>query len=73
MRSYQSTFSIKRLWLILAAGLIAASTMLVSMLPVFGTDGLLRLLNIHRYSSLLVVVALLFHFYGVGLQRFGRR
>lgn len=60
-------------WLILAAGLVAASTMLASMLPMFGTEGLLRLLDAHRYSSLVVVVAMLFHFYGVGLQRFGRR
>jgi hypothetical protein len=60
-------------WVILVSGLAVASTMLVSMLPLFGTEGLHRLLDIHRYSGLLVVVAAVFHFYGVWLGRLGWR
>ena len=43
--------------------------MLVSMLPLFGTDGLESLLDIHRYAGLLAVVTLFMHFYCVLLQR----
>lgn len=56
-------------WLFLVAGLVVMLTMLVSMLPVFGTDGLEVLLDIHRYTGLLAVVALLIHCYCVLLQR----
>jgi hypothetical protein len=56
-------------WLFLLAGLVVMLTMLVSMLPVFGSDGLEVLLDIHRYAGLLAVVALLIHFYCVLLQR----
>ena len=60
-------------WIILAAGLVTSLTMLFSMLPLFGTDGLHDLLDIHRYSGLVVVVAAILHFYGVVLQRLGWR
>lgn len=60
-------------WLILTSGLAVAGTMLLSMLPLFGTDGQHCLLDIHRYSGLVVVVAIIVHFYTVMLQRFGLR
>lgn len=60
-------------WAMVASGLIVTSTMLLSMLPVFGTDGLLTLLSIHRYSGLVLVIAAGLHFYGVAAQRVGLR
>ena len=60
-------------WLVLVSGFVVVMTMLLSMLPIFGTDGLLRLLDIHRYRGLLAVVALVLHFYCVLLQRIGLR
>jgi hypothetical protein len=56
-------------WLLLASGSVVILTMLVSMLPIFGTDGLHALLDIHRYAGLMTVVVLLLHFYCVLLQR----
>jgi hypothetical protein len=56
-------------WLFLASGLTVMLTMLVSMLPLFGTDGLHVLLDIHRYAGLLAVVVLTIHFYCILLQR----
>jgi hypothetical protein len=60
-------------WLILLGGFVVTVTMLLSMLPLFGTDGLHQLLDIHRYAGLLVVVALALHLYAVVLQRLGWR
>lgn len=60
-------------WVILASGLVVTSTMLFSMLPVFGTDDLLTLLSIHRYSGLVLVIATVLHLYGVAMQRVGLR
>ena len=60
-------------WILLGSGLVVIMTMLLSMLPLFGTDGLLRLLDIHRYAGLLAVIAAIFHLYGVVLQRVGLR
>lgn len=60
-------------WIILASGLVTVLTMLLSMLPLFDTEGLHGLLDIHRYSGLLLVVATMFHLYGVLLRRFGLR
>ena len=57
--------------LILVSGFIVTMTMLVSMLPIFGTDGLHTLLDLHRYSGLVVVIALALHFYGVAIQKVG--
>ncbi len=56
-------------WLFLAAGLVVLLTMLVSMLPLYGSEGLAILLDLHRYAGLLAVVALAIHFYCVLLQR----
>jgi hypothetical protein len=55
-------------WLFLLAGFIVMITMLVSMLPIFGSDGLRVLLDIHRYAGLLAVVTLFLHLYCVLLQ-----
>ncbi len=60
-------------WLLLASGFLVSGTMLLSMLPLFGTDGLHVLLDVHRYSGLVAVVALILHFYGVTLQRLALR
>ncbi len=56
-------------WLFLLAGFVVLLTMLVSMLPLFGTEGMEILLDIHRYAGLLAVVTLFIHFYCVLLQR----
>ena len=56
-------------WLFLLSGLAVVLTMLLSMLPIFGTDGLHSLLDIHRYAGLMAVVVLAIHFYCVLLQR----
>lgn len=56
-------------WVFLLAGFVVVMSMLVSMLPIFGSDGLNRLADLHRYAGLLAVVALLLHFYCVLLQR----
>lgn len=58
-------------WLILAAGLAATGTMLLSMLPLFGSHGLELLLDIHRYAGLAVVAAMILHLYAALLPRFG--
>jgi cytochrome b subunit of formate dehydrogenase len=56
-------------WIFLLAGFVVLVTMLVSMLPLFGSEGLEILLDLHRYAGLLAVVTLFIHFYCVLLQR----
>lgn len=56
-------------WLFLTSGLVVIVTMLISMLPIFGTDGLEALLDVHRYAGLMAVVTLALHFYCLILQR----
>ena len=58
-------------WVILAAGLLVTGTMLLSMLPLFGTHCLELLLDIHRYAGLAVVAATVLHLYAALLPRFG--
>jgi hypothetical protein len=58
-------------WVILAAGLVVTGTMLLSMLPLFGTHGLELLLDLHRYAGLAVVAAMILHLYATLLPRFG--
>jgi hypothetical protein len=58
-------------WVIVAGGLVVTLTMLLSMLPVFGTEGLQSLLDVHRYAGLVVVVAMLLHLYSVTIQCLG--
>jgi len=60
-------------WTLLLAGLTVTMTMLLSMLPVFGSDGLHKLLDLHRYSGLVVVFAVLVHIYAVVLRQAGLR
>ncbi|MBM4094153.1 MAG: hypothetical protein FJ276_32820 [Planctomycetes bacterium] len=60
-------------WLFVGSSLVVVLTMLLSMLPLFGTDGLLRLLDLHRYTGLLAVAALTLHLYCVMLQKVGLR
>lgn len=60
-------------WLLLVSGFVVTMTMLVSMLHWLETDRLGSLLDLHRYSGLLVVVAATLHLYGVVLQRFQLR
>lgn len=60
-------------WVLLISGFVVTVTMLLSMLPLFGTDGLHTLLSIHRYSGLVAVVAVVLHLYGVILQKAGLR
>jgi len=60
-------------WLFVASGLAVIVTMLLSMVPLFGSDGMHRLLEIHRYSGLVAVIALVLHLYTVLLQRLGLR
>jgi len=55
-------------WTVLVAGFLVTMTMLLSMLPVFGTDGLHLLLDVHRWAGLVAVVAAILHLYSVVLQ-----
>jgi hypothetical protein len=66
-------FSKLMYWIIIAGGLVVTMTMLLSMLPLYGTDGLQYLLDIHRWSGLVVVVAAMLHFYSVVRRRIGKR
>jgi hypothetical protein len=59
-------------WLLLGAGWVVSMTMLVSMLTWLGTDGLETMLDLHRWSGLLVVAAAALHVSGVVLQRIGK-
>lgn len=59
-------------WTMLIAGVVTAGTMLLSMLPVFGTDDMLDLIALHRYAGLVLAVAVLIHFYLLVMGRFGR-
>jgi hypothetical protein len=58
-------------WLILTAGLVVIGTMVLSMLPLFGTHGLELLLDVHRYAGLAVVAAMILHLYATVLPRLG--
>ncbi len=58
-------------WLILVSGFIVTTTMLVSMQPIIGSDGQYALLDLHRYSGLVLVGALVLHLYSVAIQRLG--
>jgi hypothetical protein len=60
-------------WILLASGLVVSLTMLLSMTTLFGTRDLQNLLDLHRYSGLIAVIAMLFHLNGVLVQRFGWR
>ncbi len=59
-------------WLILISGVATAGTMLLSMLPIMGTDEMKQMLDVHRYSGLVLVIATAVHFYTVILGKLGR-
>ena len=50
-------------WLLLALGLVAVLTMVLSMLPIFGPDGLELMRDIHRCCGLLMLLVALVHCY----------
>ena len=58
-------------WLFLLAGLATMGSMLASMLPLFGSDGLHELLDLHRYAGLAAVIAFAVHVYSVVLGKLG--
>jgi hypothetical protein len=59
-------------WIMLYSGVVTIFTMLFSMLPIYGTDGLEVLTAIHRYSGLAVVLGAILHGYVVWLGRQGQ-
>jgi hypothetical protein len=60
-------------WVMLAAGVATAGTMLVSMLPLLDTVAMQNMIALHRYAGLVLVVAVIFHLYGVWLGKLGLR
>ncbi len=60
-------------WALVISSLVAAGTMLVSMLPVLDTAGLLEMATLHRYAGLAVVVSAIFHLYSLVCVRLGWR
>ena len=60
-------------WLLLSAGWVVAMTMLVSMIPWMGTDELESMLEVHRWSGLVVVAAAALHISAMVMQRIGKR
>jgi len=60
-------------WTMLTAGFVSAGTMLLSMLPLFGTETLHLLLDIHRFAGLVAVLMLAVHLVFVVLRMAGLR
>ena len=60
-------------WALVLSSLVAAGTMLVSMLPLLDTEGLLQMAVLHRYAGLTVVVSAIFHLYSLACVRLGWR
>ncbi len=60
-------------WALVISSLIAAGSMLMSMLPVFDTEGLQQMAMLHRYAGLAVVVSAVFHLYSLVCARLGWR
>ncbi len=54
-------------WLILLLTLPVAMSIVLSMYPIFGTEGQEALLSIHRYSTLLIAIAVIAYTYLVTL------
>jgi hypothetical protein len=48
-------------WLFLAFSVPASLSMIFSMFPYFGTEGQFAMLNIHRYSTLVLLIIVLFY------------
>lgn len=60
-------------WILLATGFVNVMTMLLSMLPLLDTHALEQMLTLHRYTGLVVVIAVALHIYGGLLGRLGLR
>lgn len=60
-------------WALVISSLVAAGTMLASMLPVLDTAGLLQMAMLHRYAGLAVVVSAIFHLYSLVCVHLGWR
>jgi formate dehydrogenase subunit gamma len=58
-------------WLLGLLGLVLIVTMTLSMMPIFGQDGLAVLLVVHRYAALLMLMTLVMHTYCSLLARRG--
>ncbi len=56
-KDFFSTGEKAAFWCLALLGLVASFTMLISMLHLFGTNGLTLLYEIHRYSGLALVLA----------------
>ena len=59
-------------WLMLVSGVATAGTMLISMLPLLGTDEMSQMIDVHRYAGLVLVIATVVHFYTIVLGKLGR-
>ena len=59
-------------WLLLISGVVTAGTMLLSMLPVLGTQQMNQMITIHRYAGLVLVIATIVHLYTVVLSKLRR-
>ena len=59
-------------WLILVSGVVTAGTMLLSMLPILGTQDMNQVMNVHRYAGLVLVIATIVHLYTVVLAKMKR-
>lgn len=59
------------LWVILITGAATAGSMLAGMFPQFDTERLRQLVDVHRYSGLVLAVAATIQLYSVLLGRFG--
>lgn len=60
-------------WGLVGGGIVAASTMFLSMLPILGTDGLNSAAEVHRYGGLAVVVSACVHFFAICCTKLGLR
>ncbi|RMF42746.1 MAG: hypothetical protein D6753_06720 [Planctomycetota bacterium] len=60
-------------WALVVASLVAAGTMLISMLPILDTTGLLQFAQLHRLAGLIVAAAAAIHAYAMVVTRLGWR
>lgn len=60
-------------WGLVVAGIVTAGTMFLSMLPVLGSEDMLAAIAVHRFSGLIVVVCMVFHFFALCCVRLGLR
>lgn len=50
-------------WIILMLSIVVVGVILLSMFPLFGTDQLLQLIDVHRFSGLALFAAVILHFF----------